>query len=57
VNTSLARLAVYGKLRPPFDKIGTYALACLELSVAKRHKKPRTYGLAERAYQSPSRLA
>jgi hypothetical protein len=27
-----------------FDKIGTYALARLALFVAKRHKKPRSYG-------------
>jgi RNA-directed DNA polymerase len=46
----------YGNSARPFDKIGTYALARLALFVAKRHKKPRSYGWLRVAYQSPDRL-
>lgn len=46
----------YGNSARPFDKIGTYALARLALFVAKRHKKPRSYGWLRVAYQSPDRI-
>ena len=46
----------YGNSARPFDKIGTYALARVALFVAKRHKKPRSYGWLMVAYESPNRM-
>lgn len=46
----------YGNSARPFDKIQTYALARLALFVAKRHKKPRSYGWLMAAYESPNRM-
>jgi RNA-directed DNA polymerase len=46
----------YGNSARPFDKIGTYALARLSLFVAKRHRKPRSYGWLMVAYESPNRM-
>ncbi len=46
----------YGSSARPFDRIQTYALARLSLFVAKRHRKPRSYGWAMVAYESPNRM-
>jgi RNA-directed DNA polymerase len=46
----------YGNSARPFDKIATHALARLSLFVAKRHRKPRSYGWLMVAYESPNRM-
>jgi RNA-directed DNA polymerase len=46
----------YGNSARPFDKIQTYALARLSLFVAKRRRKPRSYGWRMVAYESPTRM-
>jgi group II intron reverse transcriptase/maturase len=46
----------YGNSARPFDKIQTYALVRLSLFVAKRHRKPRSYGWLMVAYESPNRI-
>jgi len=47
----------YGNSARSFDKIGTYALERLSLFVAKRHRKPRSFGWLMVAYESPNRMA
>ena len=46
----------YGNSARPFDRIMTYALGRLALFVAKRHKRPRSYGWWAVVHHSPERL-
>jgi RNA-directed DNA polymerase len=51
-----ARYFRYGNSARHFDKIRDYALMRLALVVAKRHHRPRGYGMRVIAYQSPNQL-